>query len=772
MGVRNPARLSVDKETDRLIAGWVGPDAGAPSHGAGARPSTRRSPRSPRRATTAGRTAWATSSPTATAIPSRQPDRLVRLRRPEATSRRNTGLVELPPVTPVNMWYSPQGGGPVFPIDPRPAARTTAASQTFTQPYLRSGGGQAVMSGPMYRYDDSERADRWPAFWDGKWFVGDECGGNSRVAVALDDDAVDDHRPPKAAVDIEAIVGEDVGGLMGWRFGPDGQLYVLDYGTGFFTVSDESALWRVRYTGGPSTPVASPTATSDGLEVTFSSAGSGGVSYEWDFGDGSPTVDDAEPDARVHRAGRVPRDADGDLRRRQRVGPRRRRARARAADAEPPVTTAVVDGANVSFRASDGGGARLADTEYRIDGGPWTNYGRAEESIFDGTAASLGRWLQAAGGLVRAAARRVDRERRRARDAVVPGHRLRRLLAQAAVPRRERGIDRQLRRVRALPGPAARRPAGLRRRRGRGVGRDLLRPGDPDQRPPGVGETQKTGSIYNFDPIGLGEAGEVPKGEWSDDEIRVIGQRYWVLRDGAVINTFDNEVPRESSRAGDPPTSERQFEEGYVGVQNHGANDKIQIRDIRVQTLGGGGSGPFEVTGPGTHTVEFRSTDTAGNVEAVKSQAVTIPGGEQPPGSPPGTTPPAPTPPGGTEPGAAFGVRTVGRPRLAAFARNGLRLTVGCDATGTGRAALKVTSSTRRRLRLRSTTLATETVRCTAGRTATVRLEPSSATARRLRAGLRRRRATKRLDVVLELRMRPAGGDRTQVLQRRMTLRR
>lgn len=67
MGVRNPARISIDKKTDILYAGWVGPDAGA-RRPLGARRSTTHSPRSPVRATTAGRTAWATSSRTGTAI--------------------------------------------------------------------------------------------------------------------------------------------------------------------------------------------------------------------------------------------------------------------------------------------------------------------------------------------------------------------------------------------------------------------------------------------------------------------------------------------------------------------------------------------------------------------------------------------------------------------------------------------------------------------------------------------------------------------------------
>ncbi len=59
-----------------------------------------------------------------------------------------------------------------------------------------------------------------------------------------------------------------------------------------------------------------------------------------------------------------------------------------------PVTTALGAGANVSFRAGDGGGARLAGTEYRVDGGEWTAYGTAEEAIFEGIQASLDRWLQ------------------------------------------------------------------------------------------------------------------------------------------------------------------------------------------------------------------------------------------------------------------------------------------------------------------------------------------------------------------------------------------
>ncbi len=50
-------------------------------------------------------------------------------------------------------------------------------------------------------------------------------------------------------------VGADgIRNLMDWKFAPDGSLYVLDYGRGFFTSDSKSALWRVTYKGGGATP--------------------------------------------------------------------------------------------------------------------------------------------------------------------------------------------------------------------------------------------------------------------------------------------------------------------------------------------------------------------------------------------------------------------------------------------------------------------------------------------------------------------------------------
>ncbi len=52
-----------------------------------------------------------------------------------------------------------------------------------------------------------------------------------------------------------------------------------------------------------------------------------------------------------------------------------------------------------------------------------------------------------------------------------------------------------------------------------------------------------------------------------------------------VINEFDNTPGKQSSRPSDPPTDLRQFASGFIGLQNHGDNDLIEFRNIRVRAL-------------------------------------------------------------------------------------------------------------------------------------------------------------------------------------------
>nr|WTA00719.1 DUF1080 domain-containing protein [Streptomyces sp. NBC_00857] len=101
------------------------------------------------------------------------------------------------------------------------------------------------------------------------------------------------------------------------------------------------------------------------------------------------------------------------------------------------------------------------------------------------------------------------------------------------------------------------------------------------------GDLYKTGSVYGFDRVGLGGAGVTPKGTWNDYEIRAVGQHFTILRNGVVINEFDNVAGQTfyPERAGDPGTDGRRYATGYVGLQVHGTTDVISYRDIRIQEL-------------------------------------------------------------------------------------------------------------------------------------------------------------------------------------------
>ncbi|MFF2520574.1 ThuA domain-containing protein [Streptomyces liangshanensis] len=261
MGVRNPARISVDQKTDILYAGWVGPDAGAPSTTWGpAKYDTFAA------ITKSGNHGWPFCMGNKQPYRDRNlPDPTKPLGwyncdAPKNESPNNDGLVNLPPVTGNTIWYSPQGGGPDFPRDANGVPSYKAAEGTFLLPWLK-GGGQATMDGPVYRYNAATAgAEAWPEYWDGKWFVGDFYDAdNPRHAVLTDPKTVGKGGLPITAESLKKIIPVGNGGirnLMDWKFAPDGSLYVLDYGRGFFTSDSQSALWRVTYKGGEATPAA------------------------------------------------------------------------------------------------------------------------------------------------------------------------------------------------------------------------------------------------------------------------------------------------------------------------------------------------------------------------------------------------------------------------------------------------------------------------------------------------------------------------------------
>ncbi|MET8082288.1 ThuA domain-containing protein [Streptomyces sp. NPDC005303] len=84
-----------------------------------------------------------------------------------------------------------------------------------------------------------------------------------------------------------------------------------------------------------------------------------------------------------------------------------------------------------------------------------------------------------------------------------------------------------------------------------------------------------TGSVYGFRSADLTKRDRAlnPPGEWNTYEIRVEGERLRVWLNGVKINEFTNTDPARSLR------------DGHVGIQNHGADDQVSFRDIRIREL-------------------------------------------------------------------------------------------------------------------------------------------------------------------------------------------
>jgi cytochrome c len=207
-------------------------------------------------------------------------------RRPVNDSPNNTGLRRLPRVVQPDVWY----GG--------------AASAEF--PELGTGG-VGPMAGPAYHYDRRLRSDRkWPRYYDGvpifyEWTRDALFPFQLRAAARHSSRSLE-------LAGISRLLGNvTLQNPIDLEFGPDGALYLLEYGEGYFGELPEARLSRIDYLRGNATPIAVATAdVSYGyppLTVQLSSAGSSdpdgdALSFFWDF-DSDGSVDSSEPNPSV-----------------------------------------------------------------------------------------------------------------------------------------------------------------------------------------------------------------------------------------------------------------------------------------------------------------------------------------------------------------------------------------------------------------------------------------------------------------------------------------
>ncbi|GAA1274376.1 ThuA domain-containing protein [Streptomyces javensis] len=113
-----------------------------------------------------------------------------------------------------------------------------------------------------------------------------------------------------------------------------------------------------------------------------------------------------------------------------------------------------------------------------------------------------------------------------------------------------------------------------------------------------------TGSVYGFKApdTEARDAALNPPGEWNTYEIRVSGEHLEVYLNGVKINDFTNTDPARSLR------------QGYVGLQNHGDDDQVSFRNVRVKTATAP-SPTGEIKG-----VNSKCLDVAGGVDADGTQ--------------------------------------------------------------------------------------------------------------------------------------------------------
>src|SRR3954467_3944606 len=265
MGFRNPFRFTVDPETGWVLMGDYGPDASTTNPNRGPQGSVEYNVM-----TKAGNYGWPYCI--RDNVPYNDYDFATKVSGPKFdcanpvnNSPNNTGLTDLPPATPASAWmgYTEQ--------DPR-----------FT-PDLGTGG--APMGGPRYHYDANlVSARKFPAFYDDKWFIGEWNNGTIKTADLGATGGMTKVSP--------FALGTGYKRPMDMDFGPDGAVYVIEWGSGFNGDNADSGVYRIDYIKGDQNPIAKAVATPvEGLaplNVTFSSAGSSdpegtALMYAWEF---------------------------------------------------------------------------------------------------------------------------------------------------------------------------------------------------------------------------------------------------------------------------------------------------------------------------------------------------------------------------------------------------------------------------------------------------------------------------------------------------------
>jgi cytochrome c len=276
MGCRNPYRISVDKKTDRLYWGDVGPDAGKTIEGRGTEGLVEFN-----QTTEPGFFGWPiivgnNRTYNRYNFETKESGTPYDALKPVNDSPHNTGLVNLPPARTAWMYYG-YGASEDYPIFGK--------------------GGCNPMAGPVFNQEEYKlNENSFPTYFDNKLFLY-EWIRDWIMVVTLDKNGKYSSMEP-------FMPSTKFNHPMDITFSQDGVMYLLEYGPKWSSPNEEASLTRIDYNANNRPPVAKATVDKAigkaPLKATFSSEGSidydgDEFTYLWDFDGGTENSTSKNP---------------------------------------------------------------------------------------------------------------------------------------------------------------------------------------------------------------------------------------------------------------------------------------------------------------------------------------------------------------------------------------------------------------------------------------------------------------------------------------------
>jgi len=279
MGTRNPFRMAVNKRTGELVWGDVGPDAGGDNGARGPKGYDEFN-----RTTTAGNFGWPFCI--AENLPYREYDFATgssgpayNCAEPINNSPNNTGVDSLPPALPAWIAYT----------------------YGFTEKWPELGSGQRTAIAGDYFYYDSTLVETGslPEYYDGSLFIL-EWTRNWVKEIRFNEEGELFQINP-------FFQSEPLIRPIDMQIGPDGAMYIIEWGTGFFEDNPDDRIIKIEFAQNLANRTPTARATSNiqsgmaPLTVEFRGEDSSdpdgdALQYSWDF-DGDQTEDAATANA-------------------------------------------------------------------------------------------------------------------------------------------------------------------------------------------------------------------------------------------------------------------------------------------------------------------------------------------------------------------------------------------------------------------------------------------------------------------------------------------